>query len=229
MKYVESSLWNKMVAGEKIEISYAQLQGQFLTGISISDFCRPYETQVNQRVAVPREEGKDTDPFFFEWTYFNNQGGLYCLLDVEEERLEEMIALFKILGEAGIGTDRNVGGGKFDVEIGKLSLLDISSANSTMLLSLYLPCEEEIEYLNLGNSKYELLQRGGYISGSTYTDFIHLRKKSVYMFNYGSVFQTDYSLKGKIVDLRPDWNDNRLHPVLRSGKPFVIPIKTFEL
>ena len=32
-------------------------------------------------------------------------------------------------------------------------------------------------------------------------------------------------LKGKIVDLRPRWNDSRMHPVFRSGKPFVAKIK----
>ena len=36
-------------------------------------------------------------------------------------------------------------------------------------------------------------------------------------------------VKGKVVDLRPDWNDERLHPVFRSGRPFTILIKQPEL
>lgn len=50
-------------------------------------------------------------------------------------------------------------------------------------------------------------------------------EKSVYMFNVGSTFCTTNPLEGKVVDLRPKWNDNRMHPVFRSGKPFVVPIK----
>ena len=42
------------------------------------------------------------------------------------------------------------------------------------------------------------------------------------MFNVGSVFYTTGSLKGKVVDLKPYWNDARLHPVFRSGKLFFV-------
>ena len=225
LKFLESSLWNKIISGEKTEVKQAQLQGSFLLKTSDEDFDRPYLSLVNQRVTVPREEGLDAEPFFFEWTYFHENAGFYCLLDVPNEKREEIIQLFRLLGEAGIGTDRNVGGGKFEVETSQLTLPEVPSANASMLLSLYLPKKEEMEYLNLDDSKYELLLRGGYISGSSFEDFIHLRKKSVYMFNYGSIFRTTQPLKGKVVDLRPEWNDGRLHPVMRSGKPFVIPIK----
>lgn len=225
LKYIESSLWNKIISGEMIEIVQAQLQGSFLQKMTDGGFVKPYLSSVNQRVSVPRDEGMDAEPFFFEWTYFHEKAGLYCLLNAADERREEIIRLFRLLGEAGIGTDRNVGGGKFEVETSQLALREVPSANASMLLSLYLPMEEEMEYLNLNDSNYELLLRGGYISGSSYEEFIHLRKKSVYMFDCGSIFRTTHPLIGKIVDLRPEWNDGRLHPVLRSGKPFVIPVK----
>ena len=99
----------------------------------------------------------------------------------------------------------------------------------TLLLSLFIPTEEDLRLLDLEHSRYELLQRGGYMSGSQDSDFRHLRKKSVYMFNVGSVFYTTGSLKGKVVDLKPDWNDERMHPVFRSGKPFVVSVKTTVL
>jgi CRISPR type III-A-associated RAMP protein Csm4 len=98
-----------------------------------------------------------------------------------------------------------------------------------MLLSLYIPTEQEVEMLNLTESKYELVLRGGYMAGSDEEDFKHLRKKSVYAFSVGSIFPTTAKLSGKIVDLKPSWNDERMHPVYRSGKPFFVPIKVKEL
>ena len=43
------------------------------------------------------------------------------------------------------------------------------------------------------------------------------------MFNVGSVFASTQSIVGKVVDLKPEWNDDKMHPVFRSGKPFVVP------
>lgn len=94
-----------------------------------------------------------------------------------------------------------------------------------MLLSLYIPSEEEIKELNLQQAKYEIIRRGGYMAGSQIEDFRHLLKKSIYMFNTGSVFLCTNQIEGKIVNLQPDWNDADMHPVYRSGRPMYIPIK----
>ena len=226
LRFIEAGLWNNLITGEKLTIQSNQLKGSFLLSDS-SDFNipAPYKSQVNQRVSVPREDGKDAEPFFFEWTYFDANSGLYCLLDASEEVENELIQLFKQLGEPGLGTDRNVGGGKFEVETTKLSIGEVLSADSVMLLSLFIPTEEELHKLDLVHADYDLLKRGGYIAGSQESDFRHLWKKTIYMFNTGSVFPTTSFLEGKVVDLRPDWNDERMHPVFRSGKPFVVPIK----
>ena len=226
LRFIEAGLWNNLITGEKLTIQSNQLKGSFLLSDS-SDFNipAPYKSQVNQRVSVPREDGKDAEPFFFEWTYFDANSGLYCLLDASEEVENELIQLFKQLGESGLGTDRNVGGGKFEVETTKLSIGEVLSADSVMLLSLFIPTEEELHKLDLVHADYDLLKRGGYIAGSQESDFRHLWKKTIYMFNTGSVFPTTSFLEGKVVDLRPDWNDERMHPVFRSGKPFVVPIK----
>jgi CRISPR type III-A-associated RAMP protein Csm4 len=130
-----------------------------------------------------------------------------------------------------LGTDKNVGGGKFEVDRNteRVDFDFVESANASMLLSLYIPTEQEVGMLNLPESRYELVIRGGYMAGSDEEDFKHLRKKSVYAFSVGSIFPTTTKLSGKIVDLKPSWNDERMHPVYRSGKPFFVPIKVNEL
>lgn len=230
ISFVERKLWEELITGKKLRIKESQLQGCFLLADGGDEYQDPpYRTQVNQRVKVPLDGRADAEPFFFEWTFFHEDAGLYCLLQAPVNIQNELVTLFRLLGECGIGTDKSVGGGKFEVESGIVSLPVVSEANATMLLSLYTPTGTEVPQLHLPESCYELILRGGYIAGSSYPDFMHLRKKSVYMFNVGSVFHTSFELKGKIVDLRPEWNDELLHPVFRSGKPFTVSIKRPQL
>lgn len=225
IKFIEQDLWKKLVAGEKVVVSISQLKNGFLLS-NVEDFKQPYKSAVHQRVTVPRADEQDAEPFFFDWTFFEKNAGLYCLVDATGTTLNELKRLFELLGEYGIGTDKNVGGGKFIIETQPFVMPDISEAHNQMLLSLYIPTEDELSFIDLENSRYELCQRGGYMAGSQENDFWHLRKKSVYMLGVGSILKTTAVLKGKVVDLQPtDYNDSRMHPVYRSGKPFVVPVK----
>lgn len=226
IQYIELNSWCSLISGEKLIASDLQVQSNFfIDEKSIADFNKPSVNQVNQRVTISRDENLTSTPYFFDWTYYDNRAGLYCLIDAEGSLLDEIVGLFKLLGDVGIGTDKNVGGGKFEVETIKIDIPLPAEPNATVLLSLYIPTQEEVEILNLPKSRYELLQRGGYMAGSSEVLFRHLRKKSIYMFGVGSVFPVISNLFGKVVDLAPNWNDNRMHPVWRSGKPFCLPIK----
>lgn len=223
IKYIEIPLWERLSANEQITVADNQLQQNYLL-TNASEFIQPAKSQVMQRVSVPRSDGHDAEPFYFDWTYFNEKGGLYFLISATSEVEEELHELFTLLGEAGIGTDRNIGGGKFEVEKDFLEIKDNPQSNATMLLSLFVPTKQELEKIDLSNSRYQLHLRGGFMAGSTEEDFRHLRKKSVYMFGVGSVFPTKESFQGKVVNLTPEWNDKRMHPVYRSGKPFYLPV-----
>lgn len=228
IKYIEKSLWQDIVSGEEVKVSEQQIQGEYLLSMQmVGQFEKPYENQVNQRVTVPRGDSKEAKPFFFDWSYFRENAGLYCILECADESMPEMEQLFAILGESGIGTDKNIGGGKFEIEIVKDMPIaqNVEGANSTILLSLYVPTREELEMLELSTSTYALQQRGGYISGGAEVELRHLRKKSIYMFDVGSVFTTTQKLGGKVVNLKPEYNDARMHPIYRNGKPVTVQIK----
>ncbi len=221
VKYMESGIWNDYVQGISLDIEESAIHGAFLHKGTMT---QPYTNQVMQRVVVPRCDNADADPFFFEWRFFQKDAGLYCITDAEGGLFDELLQLFEQLGELGIGTDRNVGGGKFEVEAGIIELPEVAEANASIILSLYLPAEEELPNLSLETSRYNLILRGGYMAGSDKEEYRHLWKKNVYMFDVGSVFNTTKPIDGKIADLRPDWNEP-MHPVYRSGKPFCLPIK----
>ena len=230
IRFIESTLWNQLIEGKKVTVGVDSLKDGFLlAGNDKGRFEQPYEASVNQRVSMPREVGADAEPFFFDWTYFRHDAGLYCLTDAEGALLDEIVSLFEMLGEQGLGTDKNIGGGKFSVETDTMECPDLPQSNAVVTLSLYIPHENDMLLMDLPNSHFELVLRGGYMAGSEENDFWHLRKKSIYAFGVGSLLRTSGTLKGKIVDLRPtDYHDERMHPVYRSGKPFVLPINIAE-
>jgi len=224
IKYIDTAMWSDLSSGKALTIDEKQTQGGFLLapGRQVGTIC---ESQISQRVSVPRDNGEDTSPFFFDWHYYDESAGLYCIVDADEETMSLVERLFRLLGEAGIGTDKSIGGGKFDVSSGRIELNEPEDANANLLLSLYVPTEDEFHGLLDGNPRYSLLLRGGYMAGSSIPRFQHLRKKSIYAFSEGSVFFTTKELTGKIADLRPDWDDPKMHPVYRSGLAFSIKIK----
>lgn len=223
IRYIERDIWCELIQGKQVTFNCKQLNGEFFT--TPTEFQTPSKSVVHQRVNVPRGESGKTEPFFFEWRFFHPDSGLFCLVDCNESLFEEIVVLFKQLGEVGLGTDKNVGGGKFEVETDELRLPDVADANYTMLLSLYIPKELEMDELNLSKSKFSLLLRGGFMAGSSEDRFRHLRKKSIYMFGVGSLFPVVHLLQGKVVDLKPDWGGEQMHSVFKSGKPFYLPVK----
>lgn len=224
--YISSSVWNAMIKGDTIEIEPTQLHGEFLIAKPVADYKKPMTHVVNQRVMVPRADDQDAVPFTFEWTFFQHgitESGLYCIIDCDEGLRAELIELFKLLGSTGIGSDRTVGGGLFDVETDEIEWQEISGS-ATMLLSTYIPQESEIEHLNLTSSNYLLLKRGGFMSGSSNEKTRQLRRKTVYMFDTGSIFDTKHPIEGKIVNLAPEWNAEGMHPVYRCGRPLYVTV-----
>lgn len=228
IRYIESSLWQTLVSGEKLHVNNCQVRGQYLIP-SDADMGKVSKSQVTQRVGVSRDGATDAEPFFFEWKYYDNHAGLYCLVDANDSAMKVIVKLFESLGIEGIGTDKSVGGGKFDVEVSEMDLREPSNADSTMLLSLFIPSEEDFKDLLTDTPHYSLLHRGGYMAGSSVERFRHLRKKTVYAFGVGSTFHTTKRLEGKIVDVTPEWNDSSMHPIYRSGKPLTVNIKSTGL
>ena len=189
-----------------------------------------YQTDVQQRVAVPKEGiNEDSRPFYIDRIYFNKDCGLFFLAEFANAELRtQFLQTLSILGESGIGTDRTVGNGFFTFDIDKDIIPGISfgiESNSHMKLALglYLPTEEEMSNINLDESHWNLVKRGGYMAAGQEENLRHLRRKEVYMFAEGSVFRSGQNLKGRFIDLKPEWNPP-LHPSWRCGMPLMINI-----
>ena len=225
VRFIDKETWLNLLSGRTVVISQEQIKKDLI--VSSQDIGLPTlsKNEVNERVTVPRSDDP-SEPFYFEWKYFHKDGGLFILTDAKGELLGEIMEYLEILGGIGLGTDKNVGGGKFTpVEAGNFHVGTVENSNALLLLSPYIPTETELSAIDLSNSRYNLIKRGGYLAGSDHTTFRHLRKRSIFMFDMGSVLKTSGPITGKIVDLRPEWNDSEMHSVYRSGRPICIPIK----
>lgn len=224
INYLEQGLWQKLMNGQQLDIEENQIIGEFLTAAP-TEFTHPFKHQVTQRAKIPRESGLDVEMFFFDWTYFQKDCGFYCLLDAPQDCIEEIKSLFVQLGEWGIGSDRSVGGGKFDVTFDTINIETPEQTNGMMLLSTYVPTQEEHANIDWEQSRYSLIKRDGFIAGSNQPNLRHLWKRSVYMVNVGSLLRTPQRIQGKVMDLAPaETGEESLHAVYRSGKAICVPI-----
>jgi CRISPR type III-A-associated RAMP protein Csm4 len=223
IEYIDYRLFSKLAKGEKVVIQENQLSGNNKFLFAGQSQPVPYKDETMQRVVVPRLGG-DATPFYFERRFFNAGCGLYFIYQVGGEFSEKFRSAIQWLGQSGFGTDKNVGNGQFQPEFADIQFEPVQNPDRVMVLSLFCPRKEEIIGVNFSHSTYALVQRGGFIAGTTNDGFRHLRKKSLYMFAEGSLFKTAV-LQGKIENVRPEWNDPNLHPVYRDGRPIYIPVK----
>jgi len=121
--------------------------------------------------------------------------GLYCFLDIQDETIKDTLELcIGMLGDAGIGSDRNVGYGTFDPEITMIS-------DDSDWTELFLDrTGEEISYYTLSlccpanNNEakeaisYGIISRNGWILSNS--SFVQMKRRECKMFSEGSLFKS---------------------------------------
>lgn len=220
--YFEMILNNETVTGFGKDNEH--LQGDWLCGQVLNDFIKK---DVVPRARVPRIAGEDTTIYYMERIYFAENSGLFFILNCKDEKAKHKIhAALNLLHSEGIGSDRNIGHGKFDWCYDTLKLGVPETSSYCTNLSLFCPkSREELIPMLDDNSRYDLIKRGGWLSDEQWKTF---RKQSVYMFREGGVFAIASNGKalhetGTIVNVTPPGVN--MHPVWRNGKALFIPIK----
>lgn len=191
-------------------------------------------SEVQQRVSIPLDHAEDPTPYYVDRLFFRKGAGLWFAFvptDPTDAEIGTWVrAALRLLGDEGIGTDRSVGNGQFDfdpaTDAGTLTLHTPDQPTHQLLLSLWCPRRAELSEEFLLASSYGLLKRGGYLASPENPAHLTYRKKSVYMFNEGSVFPHGPILSGKIENLKPDAPEVT-QPVWRDGLALTIPITQF--
>lgn len=232
VRYIEKSLFEALLQGENAgTLTEENFVGPFvshpnkpLRSILARENCTAIlQSEPYQHVNIARDQGSDSTPYFVDKIYFHPKAGLYIILQTSNDTVKgQVIAALRLMAESGIGTNRNTGYGHFELEVEEMSLTLPEKGTHQLNLSLYWPEKTEIES-HLQESYYGLTKRGGYISSPANDQHLTLRKRSVYMFTEGSIFPFLPGRKGKIADLRPDF-DLLKHPIWRDGQPIFVPI-----
>lgn len=228
LQWLDKTLFEKCINNENTDISLNNFttNAKFLSlQFDVQNNPKIYFREEQSRVKI--NYGQDSDPFYFERIYFEKDAGLYVLVECTTDFLhQKLMPAFYLLGQNGVGSYKTIGNGQFEPVLEKQEMtLRIPQKSEYLLnLSLYCPTRHDIEQINMMASYYELIKRGGYLANPQDVTKMDYRKKSLYMFQEGSVFHAQ-SLKGKLADLAPK---NIEHPVYREGRPIFIPVKKTE-
>ena len=235
VQWVDSKLYDKVLAGfnffDDTEQYIPFIQNCYLSEEVLpkdangsSDFIK---SEVSQRVLIASRNGEeDALPYYIDKITFSDMSGLYFLAVGNTDLLDKAIEL---LAQEGLGTDRNVGMGFFDVQKDKLNMQLPQEAHHQMCLSMLIPESEQQLHQLLSSDQvaYDFTRRGGWITTYPYNT---LRKNAIYAFMPGSVFnKTDgdeLSVVGKMVNLVPGIAELApTHPIWRNGKSIMLPIR----
>ncbi len=222
IKFVEKDAWEKLLSGEKLE----NLNNfKSIPDITTDDENKktPYRIITTPRVALSRLNNHPGENFFhFGEVFYKENSGLFFLVDFKDENIKEKFeATLRVMSHEGIGGDRTIGKGFFEIKgTGEMKFNIEINSNSFgyVTLSLYYPKEEEIKGVKDGY--YDIVERKGYIF-SPYCK--SLRRKSVRMFAEGSVFFTNPEMIGTLANVTPEIFDK--HTVYRYGFCFALPCK----
>lgn len=145
------------------------------------------------------------DPYQVGTYTFENNAGLYVIIEHEDDKIFE---LFEKLQYSGIGGKRSSGLGRFTYEIKEC--FEFPQGDKKILLNSAMAQDVELDSV-LEGANYLLQKNSGFINQSRY------KKKNFYTFVAGSTFNKEF--KGDIFDV-----GNDEHPVYHYAIPMFMGV-----
>lgn len=221
LQWIEQPLWEGLSRCGSITITAGMISACG-SAIAQSDADRIYIQRQSLEQKVTVVDGDDNEPYYFDRISWGEDVGLGVLYECDDSAEDDFKRAFQLLADNGFGTRRTVGNGLFSVEFSSVEIEVDESLQGIQLLSLWHPAADEWNPEAMSRSCYEVVSRGGYISGSSDVAQRKKIKKSVNMIMSGAVVATR-SLTGDVVDVRPD--GFKAHPVWRDGRALYLPFK----
>lgn len=207
---------NQLINGEKVWMSSTE-KNQLKK--SIGDEPTIWTTNIRPRVTLgSRSSGSEI--WHVQTVQFNTNCGLWFAAQFDSDETKQKIeTLLRVLGDTGIGGERNAGYGIFDFTETTLEIPTAESGDQFITLSPICPkSPEQLAQLLTGNIAYTLNPFTGWVS----TTGTASRRKQVNMFAEGSVLHASDAQIGRLVDTKPD---NWSHPVYRYGYAWQVGIR----
>jgi CRISPR-associated protein Csm4 len=174
------------------------------------------------------ESIKSTELFSVGTFQFEENAGLWFMVEIEDKDYLKFKNVIKSLSYSGVGGKRSSGLGRFNVsfeDIEKQSLLQnllkvsCKEGRTCMTLTTCYPEPEELDKICFDKSSYKLVKRSGYVFSLSYRKVgENYRKTDFYKFAAGSCFTEVFD--GDIFDVSESDRDN--HKVWSYAKPIWI-------
>ncbi len=178
-----------------------------------------WETTTRPRVSIDRQT-EESSIWHVETVQFNECCGLWFAVNYDSDETKQKIeTILRVLGDNGIGGERNAGYGLFDFD--EVALEIPTSEDSTQFVTLSPICpksSEQLEHLLKGDIAYNLNPLTGWVTSAGAAS----QRKQINMFAEGSVLNTYDELVGRLVDLTPKGYP---HPVYRYGYAWQVRLK----
>ncbi len=175
-----------------------------------------FSSDVDEKVSIDRQRGTSKDEHLYTISSIipDDKTFFYFLYDGESKLFSQLLKNIEVMNtnkciSLALGGELSIGYGSLDSIAIKAVTLPSKDSGFFTNLSVVFPTKDEIEKAKA----YTLLERKGWVYLST------LRKKPLYAFAEGSIFQGN--VEGNIVNVSPSKN----LPAFRYGKAFLIPLK----
>lgn len=182
-----------------------------------------WETLIRPRVTIDRQSA-GSEIWHIQTVSFNKKCGLWFAAKFDTvETQNKFETLLRVLGDTGIGGERNAGYGMFRFTNNKpIPFPSTKVTDRFVTLSPICPdSSEQLAHLLIGDFDYSLIT----LSGWATTIGNAARRNQVNMFAEGSVFPVCEDRVGKLIDLKSPKN---AHPVYRYGYAWQVGIKGAE-
>lgn len=191
-----------------------------LTASERDDDFTIWTTQTRPRVTIGSQNA-GSQIWHVQTVQFNKCCGLWFAVNYDSDETKQKVeTLLRVLGDNGIGGERNAGYGQFEFETADIQLPETEVGNQFITLAPISPkSPEQLENLLIGDVAYAVNPLTGWVST---TGSASLRKQ-VNMFTEGSVLNAGEEQRiGSLVDLSPN---GYAHPVYRYGYAWQVGIR----
>ena len=178
-----------------------------------------WKTTTRPRVSIDRQT-EESSIWHVQTVQFNTNCGLWFAAKFDSDATKQKVeTLLRVLGDSGIGGERNAGYGQFEFDTASIEIPYVKDSDQFMTLSPICPkSTNQLEHLLKGKVAYALTQSSGWVSAPGTV----ARRKQINMFTEGSVLNSSDEPVGRLVDLRPD---GYTHSVYRYGYAWQVGIK----
>ena len=218
IKFLSTPLFEKVIKGEEIDPSQLEIVEGFA---HTSPFEPPCQNIEIPRVSLDRIASTSAF-FYFHQIYFHPAGGLWFLakFNKEGETASKLEGVLEFLGDHGLGADRSVGKGFFQIRRSHINIDHPESAGQ-VLLSLCHPTKKDFAQVkDHPLTRYTLVERRGWVTSPHGGQ--GFRQKLVRMFGEGSVFPC--KVDGQVTRVLTAQPSQGLHHhVYRWGRAFTLP------